>query len=336
VKCTDRTQRRKKRIWQLRIRIASFFIGIIAIVGLVFFLLNNGGEVRKLEKSTYNKNIYQSTLFADEICVTNEEVEFKEFYRHDKFHGALLFDVEDNEVLYSESAHEQLYPASTTKIMTAYLAMKYGDMNDTVTISKHAVNIPSDSSTAHLKEGDRITLLNLLYGLMLPSGNDSALAIAEHISGSEEAFVELMNEEAALLGATNSHFVNPHGYQDKEHYTTAYDLYLIFKECLKEELFIDIISSTSKTATITEKSGVQRTVTWGQTNQFVTGARKTPKGITIIGGKTGNTFDAGSCLVMYGKNSSDTPYISIIMGASSKRNLYDNMTYLWNAVPTTK
>lgn len=297
-------------------------------------MFTSGSKIHKHVTETYADKIYHSKMFADDFCVTNEEVKFEEFYRHDEFHGALLFDVDKNEVLYSEHANEQLYPASTTKIMTAYLAFKYGDLNDTVVVSKHAVDVPSDSSTAHLKEGDRVTLLNLIYALMLPSGNDSAVAIAEHISGSEEEFVSLMNEEAVLLGATNTHFVNPHGYQDKDHYTTAYDLYLIFKECLKEEKFVDIISSKERTAIITEKSGAQRTAIWGQSNQFVTGARTTPKGITLIGGKTGNTFDAGSCLVMYGKSNTGTSYISIIMGASSRRNLYDNMTFLWKAVPT--
>ena len=141
-----------------------------------------------------------------------------------------------------------------------------------------------------------------------------------------------MNEEAKQLGASNTHFVNPHGYQNKDHYTTAYDLYLIFNECIKNETFLEIVSSKSYSTVIAQKNGTNRNVTWGQSNQFVTGARKTPKGITLIGGKTGNTYDAGSCLVMYGKDSDDTPYISIIMGASSRRNLYDNMTFLWAAI----
>jgi len=334
VKCTDKTiNRRKRRIIQLRIRILSFIFVFITIVGLILFIFLNDSKIRKFEFETYATSIYKTSLFADDLCVTAEEVKFEEFYRHDEFHGALLFNVDTKEVLYSEHANEQLYPASTTKLMTAYLAFKYGNMDDIVTVSEHAVDVPSDSSKAHLKAGDRVSLLNLVYALMLPSGNDSAVAIAEHISGSEEKFVELMNKEANHLGATNTHFVNPHGYQDKNHYTTAYDLYLIFNECLKEDTFIDIISSTQRTAIITEKDGSQRTSVWGQSNQFITGARKAPKGITLVGGKTGNTFDAGSCLVMYGYNSSNTPYISIIMGASSRRNLYDNMTYLWTAVP---
>ena len=102
--------------------------------------------------------------------------------------------------------------------------------------------VPSDSSVAGLRSGVQLTLEDLLYGLMLPSGNDSAVAIAEHISGSVDAFVELMNKEANALGATNSHFVNPHGYHDENHYTTAYDLYLIFNQgILNQNLLISYL-----------------------------------------------------------------------------------------------
>ena len=318
---------------ELRIRIALFFATIGVLTAGVFVGIAVVKEAKGIAPENYQKEIYTAEAFSTTICVTNEEVEFEEFYRHDEFHGALLFDINSQEVLYSEHAHERLYPASTTKIMTAYLALKYGNLDDYVTVSKNATNIPKDSSTAHLKAGDKLTLRNLLFSLMLPSGNDSAIAIAEHISGDVESFAKLMNEEAKQLGATNTHFVNPHGYHDKDHYTTAYDLYLIFNECLKDETFIKIISSKVKEATVYEAGGGSRTAAWSQTNQFVNGQRKVPNGITVIGGKTGNTFDAGSCLALYCKNENGTPYIAIVMGASSKRNLYDNFTSLMRAIP---
>ena len=154
--------------------------------------------------------------------------------------------------------HDRLFPASTTKILTLYLALKYGTLSDVVTVSENAASVPSDSSVAGLRAGEQLTLEDLLYGLMLPSGNDSAVAIAEHISGSEEAFVELMNKEANALGATNSHFANPHGYQDEDHYTTAYDLYLIFNQGILNSKFVDIISAPSYTADIKEQDGTVR------------------------------------------------------------------------------
>ena len=333
MKCINKKRRRRRnRKRELGIRLACTVVFALLLIASFVFVTASRNRVKNYETVTYHKSVHRAALFANDFCVANEDIDFEAFYRNDKFHGALLFDIENQKVLYSESANEQLYPASTTKIMTAYLALKYGDMNDFVTVSKNAVNVPSDSSTAHLQKGDVLTLKDLLYGLMLPSGNDSAIAIAEHISGSTEAFVELMNKEALALGATNTHFVNPHGYQDKEHYTTAYDLYLIFKECIKDELFLQIIADKSYDAVITQSNGRVRTVTWPQSNQFISGGRAVPKGVTLIGGKTGNTFDAGSCILLYGHDSEHKPFIAIMMGATSRRNLYDNMTSLLRAI----
>ena len=281
----------------------------------------------------YEKAIYTSIPFSEELCISNENVQCEDFYRNDTFPGALLFDIKEQEVLYSENAHERLYPASTTKMLTAYLALKYGDLDSYVTVSKNAVNVPEGSSIAYLNLGDKLTLNDLLYALMLPSGNDSAVAIAEHISGNVDEFAALMNEEAKLLGATNTHFVNPHGYHDKNHYTTAYDLYLILNACIKDERFVKIVSTSQKSATVKQADGSSRVATWYQTNQFINGQRQSPDKVNVIGGKTGNTHNAGSCLALYCKNAEDTPYIAIIMGATSKRNLYENMTFLLSAIP---
>ena len=222
--------------------------------------------------------------------------------------------------------------------------------------------VPSDSSVAGLRSGEQLTLEDLLYGLMLPSGNDSAVAIAEHISGSVDAFVELMNKEANALGATNSHFVNPHGYNDshhdihedsqsanalgatnshfvnphgyhdENHYTTAYDLYLIFNQGILNQRFIDIISSATYTTDIKEPDGSTRSVTWKQSNLFVNGTRTAPENVTVIGGKTGTTDEAGACLVLYEQDSQSRPYISIVMGAESKNALYNTMDSLLSAI----
>jgi len=333
VKYTDNTKRRRRnRKRELRIRLICTCLFIILFAITLILILGSKNRVKTYESLNYSASVYQSKLFADELCIANDDVEFEAFHTNDEFHGALLFDIENKEVLYSEHVNEQLYPASTTKIMTAYLALKYGDLNEYVTVSENATDVPSDSSKANLQKGDVLSLKDLLYALMLPSGNDSAVAIAEHISGSTDDFVELMNEEAAMLGATNTHFANPHGYHDKNHYTTAYDLYLIFNECIKNETFLQIIASTNYEAVITQADGSTRTVTWPQSNQFVSGGREVPEGVTLIGGKTGNTFDAGSCILLYGHDSEYTPFITIMMGATSRRNLYDNMTFLLRAI----
>ena len=324
--------RRKRRKRQLCIRMVSTVMVVAALVVLCVFLSSSRNLVSSFEKKQYTNSIYQTSFFADDLCVTNEEIKFEKFKTNDEFHGSLVFDITNQDIIMSDKVHERLYPASTTKIMTAYLALKYGNLEDIVTVSEKAVAVPSDSSKANLRLGDKLTLGDMLYGLMLPSGNDSAVAIAEHISGSVESFVELMNTEAKLLGATNTNFVNPHGYQAKEHCTTAYDLYLIFNQCIQNETFLDIVSSVSKHVSITQSDGSQRNVTWNQSNQFINGGRSVPKGMTLVGGKTGNTYDAGSCILLYGNDTAGTSYISIIMGASSRRNLYDNMTFLLSAI----
>ena len=140
-----------------------------------------------------------------------------------------------------------MYPASLTKLMTALVALDSADLSDTVTVSANADagKFAADEQVCGIKAGDELTLGDLLYGLLLYSGNDNAVAIAEHISGSEKAFAEKMNEKAQEIMATKSHFVNSNGLHNEDHYTTAYDMYLIFNECIKNEKFLEMIQAKS-------------------------------------------------------------------------------------------
>ncbi len=206
--------------------------------------------------------------------------------------------------MYAKNLYERLYPASTTKILTAYIALKYcDDLDAMVTVSENAVNQASDSSVCNLKAGDVIRLRDLLYGLMLRSGNDAAVAIAEYISGDVDSFAALMNQEAAAMGATRSHFVNPNGLPDENHYTCVYDMYLIFSNAVKNDTFVSIIGTTSYDVTYTDASGEAVTHTWENTNQYLTGNATTGR-ISVVGGKTGTTGEAGYCLVLYSYNPS--------------------------------
>ncbi|MDN5332385.1 MAG: hypothetical protein PWP45_1610 [Tepidanaerobacteraceae bacterium] len=144
--------------------------------------------------------------------------------------AGVLMDVKTGRVLYEKNAHLKLEPASTTKIMTAVLALEKGNLSDIVITGKEPTLV--DGSRIYLEEGERLTLEQMLYGMMLNSGNDAAVAIAEHIAGSVPEFVKLMNEKAKSIGATNTNFVNPSGLPDKNHYTTAYDLALIARYAL--------------------------------------------------------------------------------------------------------
>lgn len=325
-------QRKRRKRQRHGTRIAAVLICLVLIAGAgvtagLLIWAQSRGCVKAYEAAVYNESLYQGSLFAGDLCVASDEVSLEGF-QSESISAAGLFDLEQKNVLCGERIFEQVYPASTTKSMTAYLALKYGNLEDTVTVSAHATDFNWDESVAGLQTGDTLTLYDLICGLMIQSGNDCGTAIAEHLSGSEEAFVELMNQEAAALGATGTHFVNPHGLHDDNHYTTAYDLYLIFNECLKDQRFLDIIALDSYTASITGADGTVRAVTWYPTNYYSAGITTPPEGIHVIGGKTGTTDQAGNCVVLYEEDNGGKPYISVIMGAPDKSVLYEEMNLL--------
>lgn len=263
------------------------------------------------------------TYFSNNLCVAEDADLGTDTTDSQVAEGAGTFNLATNTVVYAKNIYQKLYPASTTKILTAYITLKYcEDLDVLVTVSDHAADQASDSSVCGVKAGDVMSLRDLLYGMMLRSGNDAAIAIAEHISGSEEAFAELMNQEAAVLGATQSHFVNPNGLPDPEHYTSVYDLYLIFNAALKNELFLNIISTKSYDVSYTDAQGAAVEKNWENTNLYLSGHAKAPDGFTVIGGKTGTTGEAGYCLVLYSQNSQGQPIISIVLKADGKSNLY--------------
>ena len=234
--------------------------------------------------------------FASDLCVISDEGSFNP--EDVTSQAGALFDLTDREVLYSKDAFEKLYPASITKVMTALIAIKYGNLEDQVTVTEDAVITETGATLCGIQPGDTLTLEQLLYGLMLPSGNDAGAAIAIHMSGSIDAFADKMNEEAKRLGATDTHFMNPHGLHDEDHYTTAYDLYLIFNEALKYPEFRTVTGSTAYTANYTNKAGESISKTWRGGNWYLTGEHETPEGLTVFSGKTGTTKAAGYCLIM--------------------------------------
>ncbi|MBE7723408.1 MAG: D-alanyl-D-alanine carboxypeptidase [Enterocloster citroniae] len=265
-----------------------------------------------------------SDAFASDLCVVTDEASYDPDFVTSQ--AAALFDMDDREVLYSKDVFERMYPASITKIMTALVAIKEGDLKSRVLVTDEAVITEPGATLCGIEPGDTLTLEQLLYGLMLPSGNDAGAAIAVHIAGSIEAFSDMMNEEAVRLGATGTHFVNPHGLNDPDHYTTAYDLYLIFNEALKYPVFRQIVGTTAYTANYHNKNSEPVSKTWKGSNWFMTGERETPDGLKVFGGKTGTTKAAGYCLIMASRDDSDKEYISVVLKADSRPHLYDNMT----------
>ena len=317
-------------------KIAGLILCLVLFMGagtaaVLLFLSNNGSNIKEYEKDSYTGSIYQGQMFAQDLCVASGDVQLSGFKDDTTLHGAALFDLENESVVYGYNLYDRLYPASTTKVLTAYVALKYGNLEDQVTVSANATDFNWDESICGLQTGDTLSMYDLLCGLMLVSGNDAAAAIAEHISGSTEEFAELMNREAAALGATGTHFVNPHGLPDDNHYTTVYDLYLFFSACMKDERFVDIISMDSYTVELKGADGTVRTDEWEPTHFYASGEATAPEGIHIVGGKTGTTLKAGNCVILYEEASDGSPYISVIMGAETKPLLYEEMNRLLSA-----
>lgn len=196
---------------------------------------------------------------------------------------AILMEETTGRTLYEKDAHEKRPIASITKVMTAMVALQYGDLDDMVTISKDAAY--TNGSSIYLEEDEKMRLEDLLYGLMLRSGNDAAVSIAEHIGGSEEGFALLMNETAAYIGMTNTHFMNSHGLDEDGHYSSAYDMALLMRYAMGNDMFEKISGTTSYQA----KS---RTYPWNNKNKLLTQIYE-----PSTGGKTGFTQKAGRTLV---------------------------------------
>ena len=269
--------------------------------------------------------------FAANLCVVSSDVNISDV-NMSKASGAGLFDLNDKETLYAKNVHEKLYPASLTKIMTALVALKYGSMDMTLTASANVANLESGAQVCGLKEGDQMTLDQALHILLIYSANDVAVMIAEGIGGSVEEFADMMNEEALEIGATNTHFVNPHGLSDDNHYTTVYDMYLITNAAVQYERFNEIIRTTEYSTVYYDKNGNSKELNVNSTNYYFQGQAQAPAGITVLGGKTGTTNAAGHCLVLVSRDTSGNPYISVIMRAESREDLYSQMSDLLDEI----
>lgn len=227
---------------------------------------------------------------------------------------AILTDAKTGVVLYEKNAHTKAYPASTTKVMTAILALENGNLDDMVSVSFNAVNsISYDSSKAGLFEGESFSLRELVYSLLICSANDSANVIAEHIAGDVNRFVDMMNTRAKELGAKNTHFVNAHGLHNTEHYTTAYDLALFARHALTLPYFREIVQMRSYILEPTDKYEEKRYL--NSTNHLLN-PNSEYYYADAIGIKTGYTDEARSCLVS-ASETGDASYIAVVLGAES-------------------
>lgn len=264
--------------------------------------------------------------FASALCVTSVDItEGTDVDLADAASGG-LFDLNNKNVIYAKNIHEKLYPASLTKVMTAVVALKYGNLEDMITVTDSVNITESGAQLCGLEQGDTLTLDQALHALLINSANDAAVAIAEHVGGSVEGFAEMMNEEAKLIGATNSHFVNPHGLSDNNHYVTAYDMYLIFNEAIKYDRFSEIIQMTSYDTVYHNQEDEEKELSFKTTNQYLQGVYNAPDNVTVIGGKTGTTNAAGNCLIIYSKDTMSNSYISVVLRSKEREIMYGEMT----------
>jgi D-alanyl-D-alanine carboxypeptidase (penicillin-binding protein 5/6) len=243
--------------------------------------------------------------------------------------GAVVIEQQTGKVLHGKHEHKQLYPASTTKILTALIAAEFGHLDDVVTVGDEVNMLAWDGSKAGLVQNEKITLRNLVYGLMINSGNDAANTIAVHIARSVsgqtlstqealEYFGEMMNKRAKEAGALDSHFVNPHGYHDPDHYTTAYDLAMIGRAAMENDFFRKVVSTTSMDTTYW-LTGQPRY--WRSKNKLLL-KNDQEYYEYATGGKTGYTSKAGQCLVSFATKD-DMDLITVIMNSASKQQWSD-------------
>lgn len=282
--------------------------------------------------SVYNLGVMEEAAstfpaFAEDLCVVSTNIATDSVDLGTTEAGA-LFDINGKETLYAKNPNIQVHPASLTKIMTSLVALKYASPNLMLTASENVQITESGAQLMGLKPGDQMTLDQALHVLLIYSANDVAILIAEGIGGNIDAFCDLMNEEAISIGATNSHFANPHGLTQEDHYVTAYDMYLIFREATQYSLFNEIIQSPTYETVYYASDGTQKELSVESTVLYVKGAYSVPEQITVIGGKTGTTAAAGHCLILYSRDNTGNPFISVIMNAESAESLYEQMNIL--------
>jgi len=228
--------------------------------------------------------------------------------------GAILYELNTDTVLLEQNADMKLYPASTTKLLTALVALQYGNPDDVVTVTNEAIDgLYEQGSASYLLNGEEIAFMDLMRYMLIGSGNDAANALAIHVSGSIENFVELMNNTAKEMGCTNTNCTNPNGLHNEEHYTTARDLLIVLKASMANETIAQLLAEDEVVLPVTNKH--DRTTTKYTTNHLI--SRKATNEYFYegaIGGKTGTTTPAGLCLAAACVKG-DYTYYSVVLGA---------------------
>lgn len=328
-------RRRKRRQSRTRLTIVLVLLMLLLslIAGFLIYMRRGAGRGRfpgsystqkEISATVMEKDNPRAQPFAANLCVVDENVPRDGISLPQEQQG-LLFDLDHISVMYAKDVYRRVYPASITKLVTAILALEYGNLDDIVTIREEDVNLEEGSQVCGFWAGDQLSMNQLLHCLLVYSGNDAAMAIADHVGGSVQGFVDMMNQYARDLGCTGTHFTNPHGLQDPDHYTTPYDIYLLLKEAAKYPQFTEISQMGSYTVEYTRVDGVEMKTRLEATDHYLTGEATLPKNVSVLGGKTGTTDEAGNCLALLTQNAYGQPFVSIVMGAWDKELLYEQM-----------
>ncbi|MBR3152737.1 MAG: D-alanyl-D-alanine carboxypeptidase [Clostridia bacterium] len=262
-------------------------------------------------KKTY-KSIYIAFIFI--IVFFQNIVVYADDFSIEAEAG-LIVETNTGKVIFNQDAENQKYPASVTKILTAIIVIENCDLNDKATVTASAVsNIPDGYVVAPLMIGEEMRIEDLLYALMLKSSNDAAYVLAEHVGGSIDGFSDMMNKKAVEIGCKNTHFVNPNGIHDDNHYTTAYDMYLISNYAMKNETFRKIVSTYEYTLPATNEYSLADRV-MENTNYFLDPDSMYYNEI-VKGIKTGTTTEAGNCLIT-ASSKDGLDFITVVLGAET-------------------
>lgn len=328
---TNETMRSKYLTRNLIILI--FFVFVCSIICIV----NNHVKSAYPDKDAVTYNVDDLIKQADKVDFKQEDTivypdsDIQASLFPDNYY-ALFIDETDHNVLAAKNAHQRMYPASMTKMMTAIVvadAIEAGtiSLDDMVEITKNYDLSSQDVAPSLLYRGYTISVKDLLYGLLLESNNYYALYLAEYVGGDVDSFCDKMNAKAMEIGATNTHFVNPHGLDDPNHYSTAYDMYLIVKEVHNHPILQEIDGFDTYTYTYYDTNGIGIEAESTSTNQFLTGGAALPATFHIEAWKTGTTSGAGNCIAMYlTKDGKD--YVVVASSGKSKEDLYDSIIRL--------
>lgn len=310
------------RVIRLRRSVLAVFtvvVLIIASTAIITSFTDSKDDKKAKASSTVDKS--QSTDKVEEETVISFafDGEAIDIPNSNDAKSGIIIDKTNNKVIASRNAHTRVYPASTTKVMTLLVAVEnITDLNDTFTVTYELTDplYIRGASVAGFKNDEQVTMTDLLYGLILPSGADSAVALATKLAESEEQFVKLMNAKVDELGLKNTHFANASGLHDENNYSSCYDMAVILATALQNDLCKTILSTKKYTTAKTPQNpdGIPLSSTLFD---YMYGTE--PEIATILGGKTGFVNESGYCIASYGKNNTNSnEYIIVTMGNSSR------------------